>query len=309
MDNQQKTLNDFWRYWFFGLFDGDGGFCIQLWERKKGHIQRVPIIEIVNTNQLIINPVIDIYKRLGLAYYRRITSGNITQKPLHYVSIRGFKRVKRFLDAIGIYEGIKKVEFDLLKKYVDYRLSRPQSAFLDTREKVIISEFKNSQRHKLKEIIFNKLDKKSLAWLGGIYDAEGSMGLNYKKARKDHRQSYRSVIRISNTDKGIIDTIDHLFNLANIKFNRSKNEKKNRKTVYNLTVEGNIRCKKFLDIIGDYVVGKHSHVELLKEYVNLPSFKKLQMHKKEAKHIFEKLYLLNHQGILRDYTPSILKNG
>lgn len=122
-DNQQKRLMDIG--WLAGIIEGEGCFSLQGWKAgKRTQRSASPLIQISNTNPLIIQKAQRIIKDEGLPCYvyaqlgKRVTA-------CYRVVIMGLKRAQKFLNFIIPYLDCRKDQAEFLQKWTDSRLSRP----------------------------------------------------------------------------------------------------------------------------------------------------------------------------------------
>ncbi len=305
MGNQQETLSEFWRYWLYGVFDGDGCFNISLRRRSGNKLSCKPCVVFTNTNLKIINAYVLVLRKLKLPYH--LSCRSVEQwSPRYDVKIEGLKRVKRFCDAIEDWPTLKRVEFNILRDFVNHRLSLPQSYPVDDVQLKFIEDLKEAcDRENLRDVIFDELSDKALSWLGGLVDADGTLGIYKHKRRNGLWLSAR--FTIYNTNKMVVDSVSRLLDLGSVRYFRHGYQPKRGKFKYQLHISSNQDMRNFLDLVGDYLVGKYDHVRLLREFLDIPGRKKNnKTYKEKVANILEKLRLLNSPGILRDYTPDIL---
>ena len=100
------------------------------------------------------------------------------------------------------------------------------------------------------------------AYLAGIIDGEGSIGIyKWKNPRARKNPFYRARMRITNTNKKLIDLIvNKLQNQKGYIVAKRENRIKNRKTCYELEL-GEILTKKLLKEVLPYLVIKKKHAE------------------------------------------------
>jgi len=121
MSNPQERQH-FYIGYLLGILDADGSF--QLGKDGKGHY--IPEITIANTNNSIIEKIIEALKFLGLTGYVWTAKRKRKRwKPVHRVVIKGIKRVARTLELLNNYNFGKKDRALVLKEFCDYRLSIP----------------------------------------------------------------------------------------------------------------------------------------------------------------------------------------
>ena len=122
-DNQQKRFMDIG--YLIAIIDGEGCFSLQKtsgWKGKR-YPSCSPLVQVTNTNPLIILKTARIIKEFGLAcrVYLQKQSGH---KLCYRVVVLGMKRVQKFLDFIMPYMECRVDQASTLQKYVDSRLSK-----------------------------------------------------------------------------------------------------------------------------------------------------------------------------------------
>lgn len=155
MDNQQER-QVFDIGWLIGIIDGEGSFMIGKIKRRTT-VDFYPLINISNTNYLIIEKAQSVIKSLGLTC-------NVMYKPKkhikrkHYwaLNVQGLKRVKAFLDVIFDYLECRKPQASTLRQYVESRLAKPSKSPIALDELELINqlrELNGSQRLESSETI------------------------------------------------------------------------------------------------------------------------------------------------------------
>ena len=122
-DNQQKRFMDIG--WLVGILDGEGCFSLQKTSGWKGtkYPSSSPLIQITNTNPLIILKASKIIRELGLA--SRVYLQKQKECRLCYrIVVIGMKRVQRFLEFMLPYMECRREQAETLMKYVESRLSK-----------------------------------------------------------------------------------------------------------------------------------------------------------------------------------------
>jgi hypothetical protein len=119
MDNQQVTISAFDLGWLIGIIDGEGSFWI-----GKSPVAMTPVVEIVNTNFTIINKLQHLFKMLDIGCHVYIPSRNSGQKEYKKLEIKGMKRLKKFFDILMPYFECRFEQANLLRDFVELRLSK-----------------------------------------------------------------------------------------------------------------------------------------------------------------------------------------
>lgn len=125
IDNQQeRQSNDL--AWVTGIIEGEG--YIGLSKHMVGYLQYVPRVQIINTDDTLLENVGRILKENGLAYFRKrhYVDKRVKRKPCHDLVICGIKRVTKTLELIIPYMKTKKKRnAELVYKFCLERLSNP----------------------------------------------------------------------------------------------------------------------------------------------------------------------------------------
>jgi len=116
-DNQQATVSETEKGWLAGIIDGEGCIHIDINPRGGAH----PYLTVTNSNEIIIEKVLDIWHRLGIG--ARVQTRHKDRNPVKDVQVIGFKRLKPALVAIMPYLVGKTDEALLLYRFVESRLS------------------------------------------------------------------------------------------------------------------------------------------------------------------------------------------
>ncbi len=126
MGNPQERLA-FDIGWLIGIIDGEG--CFSLCKRHdRKELSFEPRFQITNTNLEIIDKVQLILTRLNIQYSvqkYKSKSGKI----VHNIVIAGLGRLKIFLDVLYPYFDCRLSQANLLKEFVDLRLSKMKEPY------------------------------------------------------------------------------------------------------------------------------------------------------------------------------------
>jgi len=126
MDNQQeRLLKHIELSWVAGIVEGEGH--IGLSKHTRGYLQYVPRLQIINSDELMLEDVGRILKKNGLAYYRkrRNVDKRVRKKQMHDLCITGLKRTSRALGVIIPYmRGLKRREAEIVLSFCKERLSK-----------------------------------------------------------------------------------------------------------------------------------------------------------------------------------------
>ena len=111
-----------------------------------------------------------------------------------------------------------------------------------------------------------------LAWLAGIWDADGNISLVKRAGIVVPSCSF------TNTNKKLVDNVERILTANGVAFNTSyqdRGERKNAKPAWNLKIEGRPRCRVFLPLITDLLVGKQEQAKLVAKWLKLPNAKSI----------------------------------
>jgi hypothetical protein len=116
---------------------------------------------------------------------------------------------------------------------------------------------------KCKNAQVETISRVELAWLAGVIDGEGSIGIYRDTHRKKPRM--RTTIKIANTDVRIIARVSEILFKANIRFYYTLTKRR----LFCLTIHtiGFRSCKKLLEMVLPYLVGKKDQAKLMVEYL------------------------------------------
>lgn len=135
-------------------------------------------------------------------------------------------------------------------------------------------------------------------WFCGIIDGEGCIGLwSRGGSRKDE---YKPGIRMTNTDKNIIDAFCSVLDRLNVSYHITtyKPRSETTKGYWTVTIEGFKRLKNILPIIKDALICKRSQANLVWEWVQSRDAKwHRSAYSSRELEIPKLLAELNHRGV------------
>jgi hypothetical protein len=107
-----------------------------------------------------------------------------------------------------------------------------------------------------------------LAWLAGIIDGEGSIGINRRKSTTEHGYAYAATVTIGNTDKNMIDNVASIYEEMGIRAcpTISKFRLPSWKQMNNIYVSRREEILKLLETIHPYLVTKKERAFLAIEW-------------------------------------------
>lgn len=121
LDNQQERPT-FEIGYLLGVIDSDG--CYQFAQDRKKYLY--PQVVINNNNQGLIRRFAQYLDNLDIRYWIWSPKPYGKEKRIgQRLYVKGLKRFAKFYDSVAIYDHAKKPRADILKEYLDYRLSIP----------------------------------------------------------------------------------------------------------------------------------------------------------------------------------------
>lgn len=117
--------------------------------------------------------------------------------------------------------------------------------------------------------LLNNIPDTDIAWLAGIWDGEGTIGLN--KVKKKTPRGYEITARASlgNTDILMINKVQSILDLTTIKHHTSLYKDKkylNAKPIYRLAITNYKNIIDFCTLLEPYLVTKKERSLLVKKY-------------------------------------------
>ncbi len=139
-----------------------------------------------------------------------------------------------------------------------------------------------------------------LAWLAGIMDGEGYLGISQSSRSIDKNKTQYLNVRISiaNTNKKMIDKIEKIYSKLGIlgSYTTYQQKKDWQKSVYYVNLSTRKDVKNLLNLVSPFLVNKKSQALLIKEYCDLKSKKRGVEYSKKSLEIYEKVRKLNQRG-------------
>lgn len=153
----------------------------------------------------------------------------------------------------------------------------------------------------------------NLAWLAAIVEGEGCLRMGKQHWKKGGCTRYYPLLSVVNTDVALMDEVSKILKANLVGFhisNRQRNERS--KPTFEIKVSGIKRMAKLLPLIIPYMRGKKRRAAvLLKEYVekrmSVPYKAGFGFDKDMAENVYQQICQINQTGILRDFTPVVLK--
>lgn len=125
MGNQQVT--DAETGWLAGMIDGEGSVAIQRCHHNSPSGRRgyySARCQVVNTDPLIIEAVVDVLRRLGIGHYITSHLAKARTKTLHTVRVDKFESIERLLSIVEPHlRGEKQAKARLLLPFVRSRMA------------------------------------------------------------------------------------------------------------------------------------------------------------------------------------------
>lgn len=143
--------------------------------------------------------------------------------------------------------------------------------------------------------LFRQFTNIEKAWLAGVVDCEGWIGVcktGYRKIKKGYYQSHYPAVAVGNTDKRLIDKILEVTQVGFIVEQKRKIKNKNHKDVWIWKVTGE-NAQYILFSIKEYLIIKGKQADIVMQYppkgIIAPDFKK---------QLYEKIKILNQRGVI-----------
>lgn len=139
--------------------------------------------------------------------------------------------------------------------------------------------------------------KADIAWLGGFWDADGSVLLT-------KRETYLvPVASCVNTNKKLIDNVTRILDAAGLVYRvdyQDRGGRINAAPAWIVRMEGRKRTLPFLQMIRDSLVGKQEQADLVLKWCRLPKSNGPKPPPEGYWEIKEQLTVLNRRGRVRD---------
>ena len=151
--------------------------------------------------------------------------------------------------------------------------------------------------------------KIKLAWLSGIVDGEGSIGMKRTRDKRGGRSPiiYSPLIQITNCDSLLLKEVKEILALLKIKYSfwkRIDNRNPKWRDAGNISIASYEDCRKFLASMIPLLVSKKKHAKILLDFCMMRigvnhrgqggKFQKTYTGKEII--YWEKLHKLNHKG-------------
>jgi hypothetical protein len=108
-----------------------------------------------------------------------------------------------------------------------------------------------------------------LAWLAGIIDGEGWIGLQKHIVPKNKCVAYSPHFRVTNSDLNIINRTQEILNSIGLNpYLKQQLHIEGRKTVYHLNLHKQANLKVIYEAVLPYLVGKKARAEMMLRYIN-----------------------------------------
>ena len=294
--------------WLCGIIDSDGCICITMSKRRNNKIVYTPNIVVTNSNHLIIDEVVGIYRAEGISFHVKNNGSCLSitvSRPTHLLKL---------VALLNPWLITKSKELELLNKFCNSRVENMlahdnKRAKYSDHEVSLASELKslNSNHYGecieygISEYIIDNcvLDKFNFAWLSGFIDGDGCITINRIK-RPNGTYQYQPMLHIvtgSPLSKNVISTF---LDLHNVDYYLKKdlpgvNHKANCKSKkFEFYIRSNSMCVKLLSLLNYNMVGK------LKRAILLKSFCESRLSNKGAYTAVEIDYYTKIQNDIRD---------
>lgn len=151
MENQQESLvQERELGWLGGIFDGEGTITIRIRNRKGQSDLLTPVVTVSNTDRLMIDKIIEIYKKLSVPFWVTNYKAKGNWKESWKIEITGIKRCKKILPILKTYLVNKKELAELVLDWCNSRInSLGKREFYSDEDIEIVKYIKSKHGHKL----------------------------------------------------------------------------------------------------------------------------------------------------------------
>lgn len=154
-----------------------------------------------------------------------------------------------------------------------------------------------------------KNQKIKLAWLAGIVDGEGSIGMKRTKDKRIGRSPmiYQPLIQITNCNFLLLKEVKSILDLLSIKYSfwkRIENRNPKWRDAGNISIASYESCINFLEVIIPFLISKKKHAKILLDFCTMRlrinhrgqggKFKKTYTGKESI--YWKRLHKLNYKG-------------
>lgn len=146
-----------------------------------------------------------------------------------------------------------------------------------------------------------------VAWLAGLFDGEGSIGLYEKSGKPQNGRNTRAWqmrVTITNTSQVLLDKIVAILKTHELAFYLQENQiqKANWKPRWQIIFTGHSKARKFLELTRPYLVDKAKEADLLLEFFEIRRHKaKNEVYGEREKEIAIEIKALKQRRHLRDH--------
>jgi len=143
MGNQPERL-DFDVGWLVGVWESEGWISLRACYLSGNKLQSYrPEIGITNTDPIFLDEVQRALREMNLAHWRTRWQKFKNKRSRAIIRIDGIKRCQRFIDTIGIHFRSKHKRIEIVRKFIEYRLSVPYRSSYGPMETKWFLELKN----------------------------------------------------------------------------------------------------------------------------------------------------------------------
>lgn len=155
IDNQQATEVEL--AWLAGIIDGEGYLGITPQNKKRNIYSVKPDIQIVNTDIVLVDAVVDILKRINVSPYIREKNHNVKKNPnwkkAYHITVGKFSHIVRLLTRTQKYmTGIKKAKAAIMLEFVTGRLLKGRRKY-DKQDLLLIKQFNSGASETTREAL------------------------------------------------------------------------------------------------------------------------------------------------------------
>lgn len=266
-----------------GLVDGDGSISISIIRRKDWNGNSFqPYIEIGVTERKLCKWA---QHHFGGNFYG-YDAKKSNHKKMYYWKIYGKKALTDLILQLRPYLLIKREAADVVLEYMDLGSSPNQEGRLALAYK---AQEANKKNHLTKDLR-TMSKRESFAYLAGIVDAEGSIGI-----RDNNGEAFGAYVMINNTNEAVIQWISELFKDKGSKSHHEYEQETYRDN--NLwALYGKQNIENFILSVLPYLVIKKDVANITLQFVRLEN----TWNKKERQRLFDTISTLQ----VRARTPT-----
>lgn len=267
--------------WLSGIVDSDGYIGITRSHRKNDKTVFTPNVCVTNSNSLIIDEVVNIYKSFDIGHHVKKNG------TCYVVTVSRPTMIIKLLDLIQPFVIVKNKELSLLQDFCKSRVamvdnvgcnwkasySPYETSIFDELKYLNTNHYSECVEYVISEYSIDEkiLNKFNFIWLAGFIDGDGCITIS-KIRRPGGSYQYQPMIHVvtgSPLAKNILSTF---FDLHNIDYYLKKslpgvNHKENCKSKkFEFYIRSHGMCIKLLNLLNNNFIGKHDRAKALKSF-------------------------------------------